>query len=112
TPSQDGTPSSSSMNMNDDDTCGGSEMTTTKLPKKEILFYGSDELVPNQKRLRVGPFSLILQGTDLRQLKLGGTEVVQRIYGAVRDRDWDTIPATFSDLKIEASRNSFEIDFL
>jgi hypothetical protein len=80
--------------------------------QKYILYYGSDEFAITEREMRAGPVSLVLQGPDLRLLRVGGIELIQRIYGAVRDRNWDTIPATYSDWKINISRNEFAIGFL
>ena len=45
--------------------------------------------------LRAGPVTVLLDGVDLRYLRIGGTELVRRVYVAVRDVDWDTVPGTF-----------------
>lgn len=42
--------------------------------------------------LTAGPLSCWLAGADLRQITVDGIEVVQRLYAAVRDRRWGTVP--------------------
>ena len=39
----------------------------------------------------------ILEGADLRDLRLGGVELVRRLYFALRDENWDTIPAAVGE---------------
>src|SRR5688572_4190637 len=62
--------------------------------------------------LRAGPISLLFSNGDLRQLRVGGVEVVQRIYVAVRDQDWNTAPVTLHDLVIDDYGDHFNIAFL
>ena len=57
--------------------------------------------------LRAGPLRLALDGVDLRYVKLGRTELVRRIYVAVRDRNWNTIPGVISDLEVDEREDSF-----
>jgi hypothetical protein len=61
--------------------------------------------------LHAGPVTMLLDGIDLRYVRIGRTELVRRIYVAVRDRDWNTIPAEVSGLEIEAQDDSFEVRF-
>ena len=51
--------------------------------------------------------TVLLDGVDLRYLRIGGTELVRRVYAAVRDIDWDTVPGVVSGLEIEESDDSF-----
>jgi hypothetical protein len=61
--------------------------------------------------LRAGPLSLLFSNGDLRQLRVGGVEIVQRIYVAVRDQDWGTVPVTLHDLVIDDHGDHFHITF-
>ena len=61
--------------------------------------------------LRAGPLSVALDGVDLRYVRLGEVEVVRRIYVAVRDRNWNTIPGVASDLEVDEHDDSFEARF-
>ena len=61
--------------------------------------------------LRAGPVTVLLDGIDLRYLRIGGTELVRRVYAAVRDVDWDTVPGVVSGLEIEESDDGFRIEF-
>ncbi len=76
-----------------------------------VLRYGSAEEQPEEIALRAGPLSMIYVNGDLRQIRLGGREVLRRVYVAVRDRNWRTIAATLSDLVIEQQPDAFEIRY-
>ena len=45
----------------------------------------------------------------LRYVRFGEHEVVRGIYGAVRDRNWGTVPSRISDLKLEQAKDSFRV---
>lgn len=76
-----------------------------------LLLYGSRDPLPETTALRAGPLSLNYIDGDLRQIRLGPIEIVQRIYVAVRDHNWGTVPATLSNVQIDQSGSSFEIRY-
>ncbi len=78
---------------------------------KNIIYYGSQESLPEQKLLRAGPLTLCFEAGDLRYIKLGTHEIIRRIYVAVRDQHWRTIKPEISNLKIESDAASFRIEF-
>ena len=47
----------------------------------------------------------------LRSLSLGDTELINRIYVAVRDRNWDTAPPVISDLRVDEGEDAFLVTF-
>ena len=61
--------------------------------------------------MRAGPLSVVFDAGDLRYLKLGEREVIRRIYAAVRDRNWGTVPAEISDLKTQMADDHFRITY-
>jgi len=61
--------------------------------------------------LRAGPLSLEYQGGDLRYVRLGFKEILRRVYVAVRDHNWDTVPCLLSNLEIDAREDSFRITY-
>lgn len=75
------------------------------------LWYGRDAAPVETHRLRAGPVALDLVGIDLRHVRIGAVEVVQRIYVAVRDGAWNTIPAAYSDLRLDVADDHFAVDF-
>jgi hypothetical protein len=61
--------------------------------------------------LRAGPLTLLFQDGDIRSVRLGGREVLQRVYIAVRDRNWGTVPRRIEDLTILDRGDAFEIRY-
>ncbi len=61
--------------------------------------------------LRAGPLEIVFHDGDLRRIRWGDREVVRRIHGAVRDRDWGTVPGRITGLVIDSSDTSFRIRY-
>jgi len=78
---------------------------------KNVLWYGKDEPLPVRRELRAGPLSLIYEMGDLRTVKLGDHEVIRRIYVAIRDRNWGTVPPVLSNLQMDIGDASFRISY-
>ena len=76
-----------------------------------VLRYGRPEDLPETFPLRAGPLTAQFHDGDLRYIRMGPHEILRRVYVAVRDHNWDTIPATLSDLAIEQGEDSFEIRY-
>jgi len=63
--------------------------------------------------LRAGPLTLELDGEgSLRFIRLGDREVLRRVYVAVRDRNWATVPVAISDLSLEQWDDAFAVDLV
>ena len=75
------------------------------------LWYGRDEAPVESIPLRAGPVTAELVGRDLRAIRYGGLEIAQRVYIAIRDRNWDTVPGFMSDLTIDQSDDRFSVRF-
>ena len=73
--------------------------------------HGRDEEPPPRRDLRAGPLTAVLDQGELRSICLGERELVNRIYAAVRDRNWETAPPVISDLKVDAGSDSFRATF-
>jgi hypothetical protein len=80
-------------------------------PDRLRLLHGTDAPFAEMRLLRAGPATVLLDGIDLRYLRIGGTELVRRVYAAVRDIDWDTVPGVVSGLEIEESDEGFRVEF-
>src|SRR2546425_723196 len=80
------------------------------LPRYEV-WYGRDEPPVETHELRAGPVTAVLEGADLRHVRLGGVELAQRIYMAVRDEGWNTIPGTYSGFELDIGEDRFRIGF-
>lgn len=78
---------------------------------RNILYYGSDNALPERVRLHAGPLTLEYENGDLRYIRLGEQEIIRRIYVAIRDPDWGTALPQQSPVKIEADNNSFHITY-
>lgn len=61
--------------------------------------------------LRAGSLILQLDGVDLRSIVWGDHEVLRRVYVAVRDRDWGTVPPVVRDVALKRRSDSFELSF-
>jgi hypothetical protein len=75
------------------------------------LLHGTTEAPPDMPVLRAGPVTVLLDGVDLRYVRIGRTELVRRVYAAVRDRNWNTVPGTVSGLDVDARDDSFDVRF-
>ena len=84
-------------------------MTTTA--ERLRLLHGSAAPIAEMRTLHAGPVTALLDGIDLRYLRIGDTELVRRVYAAVRDVDWDTVPAAVSGLEVEQADASFRVEF-
>ncbi|MEP6594982.1 MAG: hypothetical protein ABJA71_03505 [Ginsengibacter sp.] len=77
---------------------------------KEIQLSFDAELSP-LKKMNAGNISCFYEAGNLRYIKSRDTEILRRIYSAVRDENWETIPATISGEKIEEYENGFSIKY-
>ena len=74
-------------------------------------WYGRDEAPPERIHLRAGPLTAVLENGDLRRIRLGAGEVARRIYVAVRDVNWDTIPGEIDGLRLQHDEDSFDVTY-
>jgi hypothetical protein len=75
------------------------------------LWYGRNEPPSEPRLLRAGPLTALLDGRDLRYIRLGDRELVRRIYVAVRDANWDTILDEMENVQAEAAEDRFQVRF-
>lgn len=61
--------------------------------------------------LQAGEWSLEFRDGDLWHIRAAGVEAVERVYFALRDEQWGTVPFKVSGLKIEPSGGGFTIAF-
>src|SRR5947209_1794228 len=74
--------------------------------------HDGSELPPAEKRvLRAGPLSLMLEGADLRYIRLGDREVLRRVYVAVRDPNWGTLEPEYSNMRVDVGEDQFRVEF-
>jgi hypothetical protein len=75
------------------------------------IWHGRDKPPGKPVQVKAGPLVAQFGEGDLRHLRLGGLEIIRTIYVAVRDHNWRTIPGEFSNLKIEAEDDHFQVGF-
>src|SRR5215213_2404801 len=71
--------------------------------------YGKEEPLPPRHNLRAGPLTAVLEGGDLRYVKLGADTVVLRLYAAIRDRNWNTIEPRFLSYELDQDEDGFSV---
>lgn len=76
------------------------------------LWYGRDEPPLDPIPLRAGPVTALLIGRDLRNVRYGSLEIAQRIYVAIRDRNWDTVPGEVRNLVVAQEDDQFAVRFV
>ncbi len=59
--------------------------------------------------LVAGPVRLKLADGELRYLTVGTTEIIRRVFFAVRTRDWDTVTPRFDSVDIVKRKDSFSV---
>jgi D-apionolactonase len=77
----------------------------------ERWLTGREAPPPPAIELHAGLVEVLLVDGDLRYLRANGTEVVRRIYVAVRDLDWNTLPGELTNLQVHQASDSFEVTF-
>ncbi len=81
------------------------------MSSKNILYYGVPTEPPPFVPLRAGALTLYYHHGDLRHICIGEREAIQRMYVAVRDANWNTIPFSVSDLHLERAERAFRLTF-
>lgn len=67
------------------------------------LWLGRDVPPTVPTAVDAGSLSFSIDGIDVRALRLGPHELISRVYVAVRDLDWNTVPGTVSGLEMRRS---------
>ena len=79
--------------------------------ERNLLLFGQNEPLPEQIELTAGPLTLIFEEGAIRYIKYRDHEVIRRIYAAVRDKEWRTVPGKIENLKINRREDSFDLSF-
>jgi hypothetical protein len=77
----------------------------------QVIRTGTAEPAPEVLALRAGPVRVLYSDGDLRRISHGDVELARRIYVAIRDLDWNTLPGEIKDLKVADHGDSFAIRF-
>ncbi|MFD0670635.1 hypothetical protein [Cohnella sp. GCM10027633] len=75
------------------------------------LRYGEAVLSPTRIVLQAGALTAILEEGGLRSIRWAGVELVRGLYGAVRDRNWGTVPAVLRGLDVRQTDDAFRVSF-
>jgi hypothetical protein len=67
--------------------------------------------MPRGRLLHAGPLDLVLGDGELRHIRVADREILQRIYVAVRDRNWGTVPGRLENLDVRENAGTFEVSF-
>src|SRR5262249_8187998 len=70
-----------------------------------------DEPPAELRELRAGPLTAVLDGIDLRYVRFGDVEVVRRLFVAIRDHSWGTIPPRVAEIELDADGDRFNVSF-
>lgn len=68
-------------------------------------------MVCESHRLQAGPVSVDLVDGALRHIRVGSAEAVERVYFALRDIDWRTVPGQVRNLNIHQQGGGFHVSF-
>jgi hypothetical protein len=76
-----------------------------------LCYDGSGRPPPAGRWLRAGPLAAWYSSGELRYVRWGDREIVRRLYAAVRDRNWGTVPAVVSDEDLDVGPDRFRLRF-
>jgi hypothetical protein len=80
-------------------------------PKLNTILYGSDSATSEPLSLKAGHFDLIFQNGMIRQIEFDTIPVCNRVYFALRDRHWNTVPGTFTIIRQTSDSTGFDLAF-
>ncbi|MBN1999128.1 hypothetical protein JW935_16330, partial [candidate division KSB1 bacterium] len=78
---------------------------------RALQLTGKPVLPEKPVRCFAGGLSLLYETGSIRYIKAGDTEIIRRIYSAVRDRNWGTVVPVIYDEEMDIHEDSFEIKF-
>jgi hypothetical protein len=76
-----------------------------------VLHTGTEEPLRETRELKAGPLTVLYEDGGLRYVRWGSREILRRIYVAVRDRNWGTVPTSVSELRVSAGADTFDVSF-
>lgn len=80
-------------------------------PTRNFLVHGAPKPCVFPRKLSAGPLSLDYETGDIRAVRLGVREIIRRIYGAVRDRNWFTVPFEITGFEARIYPAGFHFSF-
>ena len=79
--------------------------------RKNVLYYGKKEGIPERISLNAGPLSMIFEDGSIRNIRIDEYEALRSIYVAVRDKHWGTVKPLLSNLIFSIKEKSFRVKF-
>ena len=76
-----------------------------------VALYGEVRDPREPIRAQAGPVRFVFEDGMIKHIRLGGVELVRRVYFGVRDDEWDTIYPVFSDVLVQKGPESFHASF-
>ena len=64
----------------------------------------------DERFLNAGPVRIKFADGELRYLRVNGREVLRRVYFAVRDARWDTVPPNFEVAQVKSGAGEFTVE--
>jgi len=80
-------------------------------PRLNTILNGSSTVIPEPLSLKAGLTDLIFQDGMIRQIAYNSTPICNRIYFALRDHYWNTIPGSFTIIHHSITPTGFAISF-
>jgi len=75
------------------------------------MLWSRDTFMRKHFELNAGPLSMEFSDGDIRNIRCGVVEIINRIYFAIRDQNWGTIEGDISDLSLETRSKSFMLTY-
>ena len=76
-----------------------------------LELFGTDEPLPERRRLVAGPLSAVLEDGNLRNVRFGDVELVRAINYLARDDSWGTLKPALSNLQITQGEQTFVVNY-
>src|SRR5512133_917597 len=86
-------------------------MLKMNTPELNKILYGSDLAIPTPIFLKAGLIDLIFQDGMIRQVAFDTIPICNRVYFALRDRHWNTVPGSFTIIHQTIDSTGFDFTF-
>lgn len=67
--------------------------------KKQLRYIGQECEESEKMTVRAGPLSAVFTDGYLHRIRFKGQEIIRRIYVAIRNQNWDTLPSDIHDCR-------------
>lgn len=80
-------------------------------PSRAIRLFGTEEPLPERRRLVAGPLECTLEAGNLRWIRIAGVEAIRSLAYIVRDRNWGTYNPELRDLVVDQRGDGFAVAY-